>query len=358
MRNELIEKYDIKNFRDLLSVCLGEGITRQKAFIEYLKESANSNFDVDVPAGKLFLGDMTFDVEFIGTASQRDDTWLWADANRSFMPQHVETIKQLYSIGQTYNIKEFLESKILLDNEITAHNLSSIACVLLSRNLCYYVGASNGITLSMFVKNLPQTLFNPIDVIKFNSTVLECISVYNLNDKLFIQSFLESNKCTVNIETNKIIGIWDNGNKYIVEFDENGKFKNGNMIAERAKGKNIKKLTIQNGNYISNELIEIQGNNGVLECNYKQCKNIIFNNTSEENKCVELSKDDIENIIELIRRIDFNEKVSNDDYLEGGSAGKVIIEYDDSTTIIKEFGSYMPKDVSDLYQVIIRKMNI
>ncbi|MBE6152718.1 MAG: hypothetical protein E7166_00630 [Firmicutes bacterium] len=227
--NEIIEKYHIQNYMDLLSVCLGQGKARQKKFIEYLGDNADKDFSVDVPNAKLTIGSLTFDIEFIGSSSQSDGTWLWADANRSFMKEHTQTVKQLYSIGKKYNIKEFLEAKSQLSTEITAHNMSKIACILLSNNLCYYAGTDSGITLSMFVKNLPSSIYEPIDTIKFNTIVLECISSYNINHKLFVQSFLEMNKCIVSFEDNKTIGTWENGNKYIVEFDENGRVKNANM---------------------------------------------------------------------------------------------------------------------------------
>ena len=59
----------------------------------------------------------------------------------------------------------------------------------------------------------------------------------------------------------------------------------------------------------------------------------------------------------MIEKINFDEKVSDDDYLEGGGAGNLSIEYEDGTTLIKEFGSYMPKDINELYRAIINKLN-
>ena len=58
-----------------------------------------------------------------------------------------------------------------------------------------------------------------------------------------------------------------------------------------------------------------------------------------------------------MKKIDFDEKVSDDDYLEGGSAGKLSIEYEDGTIQIKKFGSYMPKDIIELYQAIMNQLN-
>lgn len=121
--------------------------------------------------------------------------------------------------------------------------------------------------------------------------------------------------------------------------------------------KNIRKLTIHNGNYLAGELIELERFNDILKCNYKQSQNIFSGNPKEENKYCEMSKEDNEYIITLIEKINFDEKVSDDDYLEGGGAGNLSIEYEDGTTLIKEFGSYMPKDINELYRAIINKLN-
>lgn len=128
-------------------------------------------------------------------------------------------------------------------------------------------------------------------------------------------------------------------------------------IISESTDKLIKKLTIQNGNYIAGESIELEGYNNVLKCNYKQSQNIFSGNPKEDNKYCEISKEDNEYIFTLIQKINFDEKVPDDDYEEGGSTGNLSLEYQDDTTLIKEFGSYMPKDVNELYQAIVNKLN-
>jgi len=121
------------------------------------------------------------------------------------------------------------------------------------------------------------------------------------------------------------------------------------------KNKNIIHLTIKNGNYLASELIEIKGDNNRLICNYKKIQEMIADNIKEENISYEISQEDKEKIYKLIKKIDFNEKVSNNDYLEGGSAGEITVEFDDGTMLSKEFGSYMPSEIVDLYQFIISR---
>lgn len=145
--------------------------------------------------------------------------------------------------------------------------------------------------------------------------------------------------------------------KCIVEFTESKTETEDfykKYFAPSSKKKKIKKLTINNGNYLEMELIILYAFKDVVKCNYKKSQSVLSENVKEKNKYCELSKKDI---FPLIEKINFDEKVSSDDYLEGGGAGNLSIEYEDGTILNKEFGSYMPKDINELYQLIINKLN-
>ena len=139
--------------------------------------------------------------------------------------------------------------------------------------------------------------------------------------------------------------------KEIIELTENLYKK---YFGPSLKKKEIRKLTINNGNYLGRELIILDVFKDVIKCNYKKAQSVLSRNAKEKNKYCELSKKDI---FPLIEEINFDEKVSDDDYLEGGGAGNLSIEYEDGIILNKEFGSYMPKDINELYQVIINKLN-
>lgn len=139
--------------------------------------------------------------------------------------------------------------------------------------------------------------------------------------------------------------------KEIIELTENLYKK---YFGPSLKKKEIRKLTINNGNYLGRELIILDVFKDVIKCNYKKSQSVLSGNAKEKNKYCELSKKDI---FPLIEEINFDEKVSDDDYLEGGGAGNLSIEYEDGIILNKEFGSYMPKDINELYQVIINKLN-
>lgn len=126
------------------------------------------------------------------------------------------------------------------------------------------------------------------------------------------------------------------------------KGKNSNEVYDR----NIKTITIQNGNYISEETIQLEKKDNILKCNYSQTKNMISENPIEENKSFEISKEESQKIYNLIQKINFDSIISNDDYLEGGTAGKIVILYEDGNISTKEFGAYIPDDIAELYKAI------
>lgn len=130
----------------------------------------------------------------------------------------------------------------------------------------------------------------------------------------------------------------------IIEYKE----KNSNEIYD----KKIETVTIQNGNYIDDEFMQIRRNDDVLEGYCYQRKNKISQKTIVEDMFFKISKEEAQKLYYLIQKINFDSIISNDDYVEGGSAGYLSIIYADGNTSTKKFGAYMPEDITELYQAI------
>ena len=229
-QQNLIEKYNVKNFKDLLSVCIGKSQSYQLNFLDLLVD--HKRWDVDITTNTLIIDETKYDVEFIGTESAANDSWLWADANKSLSEENVLLVKQIPKIGEYYNISELSEANLPLDEQITGHNLSAIACILLGHNnLCYYRGKSdsNSPAVFMFVKNANPKVFDTVDPNRFNRIVMECMNYCDLNHRLFIKSFLELNECLVEETTNTITGTWPNGSTFIATFDEQDRYISANI---------------------------------------------------------------------------------------------------------------------------------
>lgn len=212
-------QFDKNNFKDLLSVCIGKAYSNQLELVEYIGEYAR--WDTDVTQGKLVLGDnKTFDVEYIATTSISDGMWFSAELEKQIPDAYVQLAIQVKKVMQDNNIP--YEAKIKLDDStgITAANLAYINCTLCQENVASFNGGGN-VSTFMFVKNLPDKIFEQIDANKFISRVTELISSNDLNHKLMIESFLLCNDCKIEREKNKSIGIFNNGSAIEFSFAGN-----------------------------------------------------------------------------------------------------------------------------------------
>lgn len=126
------------------------------------------------------------------------------------------------------------------------------------------------------------------------------------------------------------------------------KAKDSNEVCD----KNIEMIYIQNGNYIDDELIQIKREDNAFKGYCYQRKNMISKTPIVEEMFFEILKEEAQRLLNLIQKIDFDSIISNDDYLEGGTAGYLKIIYADGNTITKKYGAYMPDDIAELYKAI------
>jgi hypothetical protein len=100
---------------------------------------------LDTEAATLTFGeDLVFDVQFLGTASDESNTWLWADANDNvaFSPASLELCKKIREHGKTFGIEEFVADQFPFSDEVgkpTADTLAMVA-VALGNTSAYYRG--------------------------------------------------------------------------------------------------------------------------------------------------------------------------------------------------------------------------
>lgn len=121
----------------------------------------------------------------------------------------------------------------------------------------------------------------------------------------------------------------------------------------------VKKLVFENSNYLSQEKIELWGFNNILKCHYKQTNTKLSQDTSDKKELYLLISQEVEkNICSLVNKINFQGTTSADDYLEGGSAGHLTISFDDNTTQTREFGAYLPEDITNLHTLIVNSLDI
>ena len=206
------------SFRDLFSICVGKTYSNQIRFVNYL--GSYNSWSTDVTKGYLKLDERMFDVEYIGTTSpESDDFWYSADAEEVIPDKYVNLILRTKKIMQNLGLGKYTESKIQLEGNVNEYNLSMMYIAFAPEEVTYFCGNGNT-RINMFVKNLPNEIFEKIGSNEFVSRVTDIISTFDVNAKLMIKAFLIENYCDYTEIDNEIIA--DFSDKSKIKFKFNG----------------------------------------------------------------------------------------------------------------------------------------
>ncbi len=213
---------DMGNFMQLFSACIGKTLANQIACSEQVVKG--QNWSVDFQKGIIAFGDSIFPVQFIGSESSVNNTWLWAWGNKSPLPDSVkvDAIK-LKAIGEKYGFSQLTTAQLDIDEVITGHALSIIAAALHEENVCYYRGPHANGAIFVIVKDLPVNVFKQVGSDTFIELVMKIIQQYELDHKVFIESFLLHNNCRYLWESNVLAATFPEERKVYVKLDECGR---------------------------------------------------------------------------------------------------------------------------------------
>lgn len=123
------------------------------------------DWHLDVPEARLsFGGRYRWAVQFLGTESGSDGTWLWAWRNRSGLPRRgLFGSLALWEAGQRAAVPEFAESQLPLA-EVDGHALAAVASVLRNSN-AYYRCPYDGGALFVLIQDTwyPRAEIDPVE---------------------------------------------------------------------------------------------------------------------------------------------------------------------------------------------------
>ena len=205
------------NFKDVFSICIGKTFLNQKRFSEYLGDYKCWN--TDLKEGILKIDDRIFDVEYIGTTSVSDNLWYFADLEQFIEKQYVELMLNTRKIMQNLNLQDLIERKIELNNDINGYKLSVIYIAFAPENVSYFCG-SGDVSIYMFVKNLPDHIFQKMNSVEFSNYVMEIISMFDVNHKLMVKALLTEEQIEYTENQNNIIAKFNDNSILTVEFDK------------------------------------------------------------------------------------------------------------------------------------------
>lgn len=210
------------NFTQLFSACIGKTLANQIACSEQVVKG--QDWSVDFQKGIIAFGDSIFPVQFVGSESSVNNTWLWAWGNKSPLPDSVkvDAIK-LKAMGEKYGFSQLTTAQLDIDEVITGHALSIVAAALHEENVCYYRGPHANGAIFVIIKDLPGDVFKQVGCDTFIELVMKIIQQYELDHKVFIESFLLHNNCSYVWEGNVLAATFPEERKVYVKLDECGR---------------------------------------------------------------------------------------------------------------------------------------
>lgn len=214
--NRVVDKKN--NFIDVFSSCLGKMRAIQYALGEIVVK--NSDYQLNFRERYIEFNGIKYSIKFIGTESKYDNTWMWGWNNVNNFPNElIDLAEAIRNFGIVNNLDVFQTDQLKIDENFNGHNFSIITCGLFKKNYCYYRIPHEGGAIYVALTNVDNKVFESIDEKTFISISLECIQQYDLNHKIFIESFLMWN-CTDYEWISNYEIIANFSNKIIISFDE------------------------------------------------------------------------------------------------------------------------------------------
>ncbi len=205
------------NGYEVFSACLGRAITVQEACGEIVVKGQNWN--VDFAKGTLAFGNDVYPMELIGSESNSSNTWLWGWENvNGFDEKIIKFAKETKEIAKDWGFQALVMEQFDLDEVYNGHNMSIIACGIAKENYCYYRGPHGGGAVFMAFSGVPEEVFAPVDALKFSDTTLKCIQGYDINHKIFVESYLVWNRTKYEWVGDKIVAYFEN--ELHIEFEQ------------------------------------------------------------------------------------------------------------------------------------------
>lgn len=183
---------DRSNFRDVFSACLGRMIHVQRAFDEVVVRGRS--MDADFSFGRLRIGEEEYPIQFIGTEAAESRTWRWGwDNVNGFDDSVLKLVGETRAKGEAWGLAPFTENGFEVSDAVNGQSLAVATCGISADNYALLRYVYDEGTAFAAVSNLPAGVFAPADVDRFATNVMRGIQRYEVDHKVFLESYLRWN---------------------------------------------------------------------------------------------------------------------------------------------------------------------
>lgn len=131
-----------------------QAFEKQVHFADIIGEAMPA-WTIDIPSGKLNVGEASFLAQLLGTESDATETWLWAWSNeQSNLPESVlEIAHQMKAYGEEHQIPELTKGDTIpVDDRVSGHRFGLLACALFDGN-AYFRAPYEGGALYLAIRD-------------------------------------------------------------------------------------------------------------------------------------------------------------------------------------------------------------
>jgi len=204
---------DRTSWYDVFSACVGRSAAVQQGMSEFVVK--NRNWNVDFSLGTLSFGNDAYPLQFLGSESSVSNSWMWGWNNvNNFDERLITAAEQIRSIGEKWQLEVFTTDCFEMDETFNGHSLAIAATGVLPEGYAYYKGPhANGAVL-MLVKPEDNRVFAPVGLKDFIDWTLSSIQTYDLDHKIFLESFLLWNGTPYEPGDNRIVAYF--GDQHLI----------------------------------------------------------------------------------------------------------------------------------------------
>lgn len=210
--------YNKGSFYELYSASIGGQLAIQRALGKYVTKDFDWN--IDFRSKIITFGENSYPINFIGSASNVDDTWLWAYENiNNFDASLIELAHEVRDQAQQFGCPELLTPKIKLEGAVDAHALATVCSAILDGKFCYYLAKHDQGSAAVLLENIPDIVFKRLDTTEFTKIALEIIANHDVDHRIFIEGFLHWNQAVSNFGEKQIIAKFDDNDDHQLQID-------------------------------------------------------------------------------------------------------------------------------------------
>lgn len=204
-------RFDRKNWFDTFSASLGDVFVSQIRFTHTIVK--DSKGDINLEDGTITFGNNgTYDIQIIGIENLDKNIWQWGFQDlKGVDKEYLKLAYDIKALGVKFGNEALREPCFQLNDIYNGHTLSTVACAVQKENYCYHKCEHPAGALYVAIKGLPDEIFEPIVASEFLDFTLDRIKHVTVNQKIFVESFLQ---------LNKIPYMWESGVKLVSDFGE------------------------------------------------------------------------------------------------------------------------------------------